>query len=84
LDAFLSIKPGIPLSQELEQELVLVGQIQNHRHLSWDGEHMNLNKVVEDPPCGGGLDAVVFLVRKGLSVVLERMADAVLSGGIDE
>src|SRR2546428_11283860 len=34
LDAFLSIKPRIPISQELEQVRVLVGQIQNHESLS--------------------------------------------------
>src|SRR5688572_14532162 len=35
LDAFLSIKPRIPLAEELEQVLMLVGQIQNHGPLSW-------------------------------------------------
>jgi hypothetical protein len=30
LDGLLAIKPSIPLSQELEEVLVLVGQIENH------------------------------------------------------
>jgi len=78
LDAFLSIKPSIPLSQELEQVLVLVGQIENHEALSWDVEHMNPHEVMEHPACGRVLDALAFLVRKGRPVVLERIADAVL------
>ena len=64
LDAFLSIKPGIPLAQELEQALVLVGQIENHESLAWDVEHMNPHEVVEHPACRGVLDTLAFLVRK--------------------
>jgi hypothetical protein len=40
LAAFLSIKPSIPLSQELEQVLVLVGQIEPHETFmtcEWSG-----------------------------------------------
>jgi hypothetical protein len=61
LEAFLSIKPGIPLSQELEQVLVLVGQIENHESLSRDVEHMNPHEVMEYPACGRVLGALAFL-----------------------
>jgi hypothetical protein len=37
---FLSIKPCIPLAQELEEVLVLVGQIQHYESLSRNVEHM--------------------------------------------
>src|SRR5215211_2840443 len=84
LDAFLSIKPRIPLSQELEQVLVLVGQIEHQESLSRDVEHMNPHEVMEHPACGRVLDALAFLVRQGRSVVLEGIADAVLEGRIDE
>ena len=75
---FLSVKPHISLSQELQQVQVLVGQIEHEEPLPRDVEHMNPHKVVEDPPCGGGLDALAFLVRKGSLVLLERVADAIL------
>ena len=70
LEAFLSIKPRIPLSQELEQVLVLVGQIEHQGSLSRDGELMNPHEVMEHPACGRVLDALAFLVRKGCPVVL--------------
>jgi len=82
--AFLSIKPGIPLAQELEQVLVLVGQIQNHESLSWDVEHMNPHEVVEHPACGRVLDALTFLVRKGGFLLLEGGANAILQSGIHQ
>ena len=81
---FLSVKPHISLAQELQQVQVLVGQIEHEEPLPRDVEHMNSHKVVEDPPCGGGLDALAFLVRKGGLVLLERVADAILSGRRDE
>jgi hypothetical protein len=84
LDAFLSIKPRIPLSQELEQVLVLVGQIENHESLSWDVEHMNPHEVMEYPACGRVLDALTFLAWKGCSMLLEGRADTVFEGRIDE
>jgi hypothetical protein len=84
LAAFLSIKPSIPLSQELEQALVFVGQMQHHESLSRDEEHMYPHEVVEHPACSGVLDAFAFLVWKGGLVGLERVANAVLSGRIDE
>ena len=84
LDAFLAIKPRIPLSQELEQVLVLIGQIENHESLSRDGEHMNSHEVMEHPACGRVLDALAFLVRKGGRMLLEGMAEAILSGGLNE
>src|SRR5262249_35697598 len=75
LDAFVSIKPRIPFSQELEQVLVLVSQIENHESLSGDVEHMNPHEVMEYPACGRVLDALTFLVWKGGSMLLEGRAD---------
>src|SRR4029434_581181 len=80
---FLSVKPHIPLAQELQQVQVLVGQIEPEEPLRRDVEHMNPHKVVEDPPCGGGLYGFAFLVRKGGLVLRERVTDAILSGRID-
>jgi hypothetical protein len=40
---------------------VLVGQIEHKEPLPRDVEHMNPHKVVEDPPCGGGLGGFAFL-----------------------
>ena len=45
---FLSVKPHISLSQELQQMQVLVGQIEHEEPLPRDVEHMNPHKVVED------------------------------------
>ena len=84
LDAFLSIKPGIPLAQELEQVLVLVGQIQNHEALSWDIEHMNPHEVVEYPACGRVLNAFAFLVWESRSVLLEGRVNPILQGSIHQ
>ena len=84
LDAFLSIKPRIPISQELEQVLVLVGQIKNHESLSWDVEHMNPHEVVKDPPCSRVRNPSPFLIREGRSMLLKGRADAVFEGRIDE
>ena len=81
---FLSVKPHRALSQELKQGWVLVGQIENHEILSQDVEHMNPHEVMEHPACGRGLDALAFLVWKRRPVFLERAANAVRSGGIDE
>src|SRR5215813_10192002 len=78
LDAFLTIEPGIPLAQQLEQVLVLVGQIQNHESLAWDIEHMNPHEIVKHPACGRVLDALAFLVRKGGRMLLEGGANAIL------
>ena len=57
---------------------VLVGQIEHEEPLPRDVKHMNPHKVVEDPPCGGGLCGFAFLVRKGGLMLLERVADAIL------
>src|SRR5262249_39157815 len=75
---FLSVKPHISLSQELQQVQVLVGQIEHEEPLPRDVEHMNSHKVVEDPSGGGRLNALAFLVRKGGLVLLERVADTIL------
>jgi hypothetical protein len=61
LDVFLSIKPCIALAEELEQVLVLIGQIQDHESLVWNVEHMNPHEVVEDPACGRVLNAFACL-----------------------
>src|SRR5262249_8318597 len=75
---FLSVKPHIPLAQELQQVQVLVGQIEHEEPLPRNVEHMNPHKVVEDPPCGGGLYGFAFLVRKGGLVLRERVTNAIL------
>ena len=63
LDAFLSIKPGIPFAQELEQALVLVGQIENHESLAWDVEHESpRSSGTPSVPWGSGY--ACLLVRK--------------------
>jgi hypothetical protein len=64
--------------------LVLVGQIEHEEPLPWDVEPMNSHEVVEHPARGRVLDALAFLGWKRRSVLLERAAAAVLSGGIDE
>jgi hypothetical protein len=81
---FLSIKPCIPLSQELEEVLVLVGQMQPHEALSRDGEYMNPDEVGEDPACRRVLNARAFVVRKGGRLLLQDRADAVFEGCLDE
>jgi hypothetical protein len=84
LDAFLAIKPRIPLSQELEQVLVLVGQIENHESLSRDVEHMNPHEVMEHPACGRVLEALAFVVRKGGRLLLAGGANPLLQGCIHQ
>jgi hypothetical protein len=81
---FLSVQPHIALSQELQQVQVLVGQIEPEEPLARDGEPMHPHKVVEDPPCSGGLDALAFVVRQGDLVLRERVADAIRSSRRDE
>jgi hypothetical protein len=81
---FLSVKPHISLSQELKQVQVLLREVEDDIGLSRETQDMNPNKVVEHPPCGGVLDTFAFLIRKGGLVVRERVANAVLSGCIDE
>jgi hypothetical protein len=63
---------------------VLVGQMQHHASLSWDGEHMKAHEVVEPPACGRVLHALAFLVWEGRSVLLEGLADTVCEGRLDE
>src|SRR5215470_2768631 len=71
---FLSVKPFIPLAQELEEVLVLVGQIQNHEALPRDVQHMNPNEVVKHPACRWSLATLALLVWKRRAVLLERAA----------
>ena len=63
---------------------MLVGQIQNHKSLSWDIEPMHPHEGVEHPACGRVLNAVTFLVWEGRSVRLEGGADALFESRIDE
>ena len=63
---------------------VLRREVEDNGGLSRDAQDMNPHKVVEPPPCGGMLDALAFLVRKGRLVVLERVTHAGLSGCIAE
>ena len=63
---------------------VLLREVEDDVGLSRDTQDMHPHKVVEHPLCGGVLDAVAFLVRKGGLGVLERVANAVLSGRRDE
>lgn len=64
--------------------LVLVGQIQHPESLPRDVKHMNPHEVVKHPAGSGSLDTLALLVWKRCAVLLERAADAVLSGRIDE
>src|SRR5262252_1849986 len=73
---FLSVKPFIPLAQELEEVLVLVGQIQHHEALPRDVQHMHPNEVVKHPACRWSLATLALLVWKRRAVLLERAADA--------
>src|SRR5262245_15719950 len=84
LAAFLAIKPGIPLAQELEQVLVLVGQIEHHESLARDEEHMHPHEGVEHPACSWSVDTPALVVWKGRAVLWERTADAGLQGGIHQ
>ena len=81
---FLSVKPPISRAQELRQGQVLVGQMEHDEPLPRDVEPMHPHKVVEDPPGGGGLDALACLIRKGGLVLRERVTDAIRSGRLDE
>jgi hypothetical protein len=84
LDAFLAIQPGRPLAEELEQVQVLVGEIQHHGPLSWDGEDVNPHAIMQDPPCRRGCNTSPLLIWEGRSVLLKDRTDAVFEGGIDE
>src|SRR5206468_3599015 len=60
---FLSVKPCIPLAQELEEGLVLVGQIQHHESSARDVKHMNPHEVVTHPACSWRLDTLALCIR---------------------
>ena len=80
--AYSSVKPGIPLSQQLEQVLVLRSQVHDDGPLLRDTQYMHADKVVEHPPGSGRLGGLAFLVRKRGAMVLECGANAGLSGRI--
>ena len=82
--AFLAIKPCIPLSQELEEVLMLVSQIQNHESLSRDEEHMNPNGSSGTPSVPSGAGYACLLVREGGCMLLQDRADEVFEGRIDK
>jgi hypothetical protein len=84
LDAFLSIKPCIPLAEELEQVLVLVGSMQNHGPLSWDVEPLHPHEIGKDPPCRRGCKTSPFVIWEGRAVLLQDRTDAVCEGRLDE
>ena len=65
--------PGIPLAQELEQGLVLVGHIEHHEPLARDAEHMNPHAGVEDPACRRVLETLAFVVRQGGRMALRAV-----------
>jgi hypothetical protein len=81
---YASIKPHIPISQELEQVQVLFSEVEHAGPLPRDKQHMNPDKVVKHPPGGGMLDTLAFLVRKRHPLGLEGSADAVFQGHIDQ
>ena len=64
--------------------LVLFRQVDHDGPLLRDEQHMNPDKVMEDPPCGRVLGSFAFLVRKRRPLVLERMANAVFQGRIHQ
>src|SRR5262249_17785839 len=84
LDAFLSIKPGIPPSQELEQVRGRVGQIEHHEALSRHVAPMNPHEVMEHPTCGRVLEALAFLVRQGGRRLPAGGANPILQGSIPQ
>jgi hypothetical protein len=75
---FLSVTPCIPLSQELQEVLVRVGQMQPHESLARDVKHMQPHDGVQHPACSWSLDTLALVVWQGRAVLLERTADAVL------
>ena len=81
---YSAVKPFIRYPQEFEQLLMLFGQIQYQRSLPGDEEHVNPHKIVKDPPRCRILYGGALLVRKGGSVVLEGIANAILQRRIDE
>ena len=81
---FLSVKPCRTISQELEQVLVLFGQVEHEGPCAGEASHMHPDKGVEHPPGSGRLDTLAFLVRNCRPVVLERVAEAVFQGRIDQ
>jgi hypothetical protein len=83
-DEYSSVKPYIPIAQELESGLVRLSQVDDDGPLLRDKQQMNPDKVREDPPCGWRLERFAFLVWKRGSMVLERGANAVFQGRLHQ
>jgi hypothetical protein len=81
---YSAVKPFIRFPQKFEQLLMLLGEIQYQRPLPGDEEHVNPHKIVKDPPRCRILYRGALLVRKGCSVVLQGVANAVLQRRIHE
>jgi hypothetical protein len=81
---YSSIKPGIPITQALEQVQVLLSEVEDDIGLTRNIQDMNANKVVEYPPRSGVLNAFAFLVWKGGRMLLEGGANPILQGRIHQ
>src|SRR6266849_1041140 len=62
--AYASVKPRVRISEELEEIVVLFGQVYHHGPLPRDEEHMHPDNVVEHPARRGVLDRFAFLIGK--------------------
>ena len=63
---------------------MLVIEIQHEGSLPTNTSQMDADKVLEDPAGRGVLDGWPVLVGEGRLVVLERLSDALLQGGIHQ
>jgi hypothetical protein len=63
---------------------VLVIKIQHEGSFSTHTQQMDADKVLEDPAGRGVLDGLPLLVWESRSVVLERLADAILQGSLHQ
>jgi hypothetical protein len=77
-DEYSSVKPGIPMTQELEPVVVLRSQVDDEGLLVRENQPMHPDKVMEDPPCGWRLGRLTLLVWQRCSMVLECGANTVL------
>ena len=64
--------------------LVLLGEIEYQGPLPRHAQEMDSNKVMEYPARRGGLSPLSFVVRERGCMLLERLTDAVLQGGIHQ
>src|SRR6266498_5829307 len=74
---YSAIQQLIGFPKKPEQRLVRLGEIHHEVvPLPRDEQHMNSDKVMEDPPCSGRLSGFAFLVRKRGPMVPKRGANA--------